>query len=199
MKGLEFILKFNNMSFTDLAEKLGITKQNISMWMSGNRKIPKKYVNTLSEIFNVDKEYLTKEIDLIDGLNIQSKLYEKEAKETGDFSLEQKSYVLKLQANIQEVKENIEKLLTVEDDDKRYLGDIEDTIEIISNALKCIESGNIPLLVLRSLIYEISRYPSSTILHIGIHSEKELIFNKKLLKLLDERTEFYKNNYQKED
>lgn len=71
MIGLEYILSLYNMQHIELAEKLGIKKQNINMWIKGKQKIPKKYLPTLEEIFVLKSEYFTKELDEIEKLEIQ--------------------------------------------------------------------------------------------------------------------------------
>ena len=69
--GLEYILTLCDMQHIDLANKLGIKKQNINMWIKGKQKIPKKYLPILEELFCIDKEYFSKDIDEIDKLEIQ--------------------------------------------------------------------------------------------------------------------------------
>lgn len=59
------------MQHIELAEKLGIKKQNINMWIKGKQKIPPKYLPTLEEIFGLKSEYFTKELDEIEKLEIQ--------------------------------------------------------------------------------------------------------------------------------
>lgn len=59
------------MQHIELAETLGIKKQNINMWIKGKQKIPKKYLPILEEIFSVNAEYFTKELDEIEKLEIQ--------------------------------------------------------------------------------------------------------------------------------
>lgn len=71
MIGLEFILQNSILSYTELAEKLGIKKQNITRWIKGERKIPEKYLPILEEIFRVPSQYFQKEINEIDKLYIQ--------------------------------------------------------------------------------------------------------------------------------
>jgi transcriptional regulator with XRE-family HTH domain len=71
MIGLEYILKLFEITQQYLADKLEIKRQNIDSWIRGKRNIPKKYLPTLSEIFNIPVEYLQKEIDDIDKLRLQ--------------------------------------------------------------------------------------------------------------------------------
>lgn len=59
------------MQHIELAEKLGIKKQNINLWIKQKQNIPKKYLPILEEIFNLDRKYFTKELDEIDKLEIQ--------------------------------------------------------------------------------------------------------------------------------
>lgn len=78
MIGLEYILSLYNMAHIELAEKLGIKKQNINMWIKGKQKIPKKYLPILQEIFNIEKELFQKELTEIEKLEIQKEKLKKD-------------------------------------------------------------------------------------------------------------------------
>lgn len=54
---------------------MGIKKQNINLWLRDeSRKIPKKYLPILSEIFGgLDERYFQKELDEVDQIEIQQK------------------------------------------------------------------------------------------------------------------------------
>lgn len=80
MIGLEYILNLYNMQHTELAEELGIKKQNINMWIKGKQNIPKKYLPTLEELFGLSREYFIKELDEIDQLEIQKEKLKKDLK-----------------------------------------------------------------------------------------------------------------------
>ncbi|BDR67717.1 DNA-binding protein [Clostridium tetani] len=80
MIGLEYILGLYNMQHTELAEKLGIKKQNINMWIKGKQKIPKKYLPVLEELFRIKQEYFTKGLDEIEKLEIQKEKLKKDLK-----------------------------------------------------------------------------------------------------------------------
>lgn len=69
--GLEYILALYDMQHIDLAERLGIKKQNINMWIKGKQKIPKKYLPVLEELFGINSDYFNKNIDEVDKLEIQ--------------------------------------------------------------------------------------------------------------------------------
>lgn len=71
MIGLEHILHLYKIQHNDLANELGIAKQNISRWIKGERKIPKKYLPILSKKFNIPEEYFQKELDKLDETKIE--------------------------------------------------------------------------------------------------------------------------------
>jgi len=77
MIGLEYVLKLFEMTQQELAYKLEIKQQNIDSWIKGKRKIPKKHLPKLVDIFNVPEEYFQKELETKDKEKIQMmKLYE---------------------------------------------------------------------------------------------------------------------------
>ncbi|MDY3208820.1 hypothetical protein ACEE21_10300 [Clostridium baratii] len=69
--GLEYMLALYDIQHIDLANYLGIKKQNINLWIKGKQKIPKKYIPILEEYFGINKDYFNKNIDEIDKLEIQ--------------------------------------------------------------------------------------------------------------------------------
>lgn len=56
---LEVILKNKNISYVQLGEQLGVTKQLVSLWATGKRQIGEQYVDLIAEILNVDKGIIT--------------------------------------------------------------------------------------------------------------------------------------------
>lgn len=77
MNGLEYVLKLYNVTQQELADNLGIKQQNIDLWIRDkSRKIPKKHLPKLAEIFNIPEEYFQKELSYNDKEKIQMmKLY----------------------------------------------------------------------------------------------------------------------------
>ncbi|MGM7637144.1 helix-turn-helix domain-containing protein [Bacillus sp. Hm123] len=71
MNGLEYILNLFNMQHIELADKLGIKKQNINMWIKGKQNIPKKYLPVLEELFTIPASYFQIELTDLDKLEIQ--------------------------------------------------------------------------------------------------------------------------------
>ncbi|NYS75869.1 helix-turn-helix domain-containing protein [Bacillus cereus] len=80
MNGLEYILGLYNMQHIELAEKLGIRKQNINLWIKGKQNIPKKYLPVLEELFGLNSEYFIKELNEIERLEIQKEKLKRELK-----------------------------------------------------------------------------------------------------------------------
>ena len=80
MNGLEYILGIHNMQHIDLAQHLGIKKQNINMWIKGKQNIPKKYLPVLGELFKINQEYFIKNLDEVDKLEIQKEKLKQDLK-----------------------------------------------------------------------------------------------------------------------
>lgn len=76
--GLEYILGLYNIQHIELAEKFGLKKQNINLWIKGKQSIPKKYLPKLEEMFGINKEYFSKELSEIEKLEIQKEKIKKE-------------------------------------------------------------------------------------------------------------------------
>lgn len=115
--GLEYILALYDMQHIDLAEKLGIKKQNINMWIKGKQNISKKYLPVLEDIFGIRQEYFSKTIDEIDKLEIQ--------KEKLKIDL---NPIIKKQESVY-IAEDINDLVQVPVYDKEEINTIERTIE----------------------------------------------------------------------
>lgn len=73
MFGLEYLCNLYDMQQTELAEKVGVSKQIVNIWMKRTRPIPKKYYDKLSKIFGgLDPKYFAKdELTELDKLEIQ--------------------------------------------------------------------------------------------------------------------------------
>ncbi|ELC8441040.1 helix-turn-helix domain-containing protein [Clostridium perfringens] len=74
MIGLEYLCSLSNMSYSELADKLNISKATVSNWIAGRRNINEKYYLDLTYIFNVPDEWFSKELSETDKLKLQ-KLY----------------------------------------------------------------------------------------------------------------------------
>lgn len=73
MIGLEYILEVFKIQQKDLAEELGIKKQNITLWIKGKQNISKKYLPILSKKFDIPVEYFQKELTELDKKFIEKK------------------------------------------------------------------------------------------------------------------------------
>lgn len=80
MIGLEYILNLYGVQHQELAELLGIRKQNINLWIKEKQKISQKYLPILAEHFALSEEYFQKELNEIDRLIIQKEKIKKEVK-----------------------------------------------------------------------------------------------------------------------
>ncbi len=80
MIGLEYILNLFTIQHIELAEKLGIRKQNINMWVKGRQNIPKKYLPVLEEIFGIERKYFGRELTEIDKLELQKEKLKRDLK-----------------------------------------------------------------------------------------------------------------------
>lgn len=78
MIGLEYILGLYNIQHIELAENLGIKKQNINLWIKGKQKISKKYLPVLEDMFGIKEEYFMKELNEIEKLEIQKEKLKKD-------------------------------------------------------------------------------------------------------------------------
>lgn len=116
MIGLEYILGLYNMQHIELAERLGLKKQNINLWIKGKQNIPKKYLPILQELFHVDASYFNKELTEIEKLEIQ--------KEKLKFELQP---IIKEHKQI--LKEGASKLKEVPVYDQEEINKIERSIE----------------------------------------------------------------------
>jgi len=70
--GLQYVLQVFKVSNTELAQELDIDRSNITIWFSGSRSIPKKYLSKLAAKFKMPEEYLTNKVDDIRKLEINN-------------------------------------------------------------------------------------------------------------------------------
>ncbi|OSA95667.1 UNVERIFIED_ORG: hypothetical protein B2H93_04400 [Clostridium botulinum] len=63
MNGLQYMLKRDNIKQQELAEKIGVSKQVVNMWIKNTRPIPKKYLLQLSNILNVRTDFINSNIN----------------------------------------------------------------------------------------------------------------------------------------
>ncbi|WP_246247469.1 helix-turn-helix domain-containing protein [Piscibacillus halophilus] len=78
--GLEYILDLYGMQQLELAEKLGIKKQNINLWIKGKQNISKKHLPTLERIFGIEAKYFTTELSELEKLEIQKEKLKRDLK-----------------------------------------------------------------------------------------------------------------------
>ncbi|WP_368993651.1 transcriptional regulator [Caldifermentibacillus hisashii] len=117
MNGLEYILSLYQVQHIALAEKLGIKKQNINLWIKGKQNIPKKYLPVLEGLFGINRSYFTKELTDIDKLEIQKEKLKQDLKpiiekEKEEFRIdEQSDYLVKVPVYDKEELNTIERAI----------------------------------------------------------------------------------------
>lgn len=63
MMGLELIAMLKGISYAEIGEKIGLTRQAVSVWMKRG-SIPESKLDELSEILGYPKDYLTSKVDV---------------------------------------------------------------------------------------------------------------------------------------
>ncbi|WP_252225186.1 MULTISPECIES: helix-turn-helix domain-containing protein [unclassified Clostridium] len=63
MNGLQYILKRDNIQQRELAEKVGVSKQIVNIWVTGRRRVPKKYLPQISNILNIPTNFINSNIN----------------------------------------------------------------------------------------------------------------------------------------
>ena len=79
MYALGYVARTFNMSLTDISKELGVASQTVNDWVKGKRKIPKKRLDRLVEVFELPEEYFTKaeeDLNEIERFEIQLKYYQ---------------------------------------------------------------------------------------------------------------------------
>ncbi|MGF9912692.1 hypothetical protein ABEX47_17865 [Paenibacillus ehimensis] len=64
-------MKVYNGTYKKLAEKLDIAPPTIMAWLSKKRPIPKAKLEALSELFHIEEELFTKELNEVEKIQIQ--------------------------------------------------------------------------------------------------------------------------------
>ena len=205
MIGLEYILKLYNITQQELAEKLGIKRQNIDAWIRGKRKIPQKHLFKLSEIFKLPEGYFQSELSEKDKLTIQQLkirndlvTYDYEYKEFNEELGEEVtvygSYVdqeQELQDNFLELKKDISKLHENVDETigkiDVYSGndDVKEVIGLYKMLIKIIKKGKIRRNVIKNILEGMVHYQGD---HIpSQEANKEVLLISEFIKRLNEK------------
>ncbi|WP_226556632.1 helix-turn-helix domain-containing protein [Priestia aryabhattai] len=64
MLGLEYLVKKTDYSYTSLANELGVSTQTVHKWAKKVKPIPDNHLKKLSQIFKLDREYISQELSL---------------------------------------------------------------------------------------------------------------------------------------
>lgn len=74
MTGLAYVLFIKNISATHLAEKLGVSSQLVSHWITGRRDISDEHISRIEGYLGISSEYLIKTVNAHDRIRIESLL-----------------------------------------------------------------------------------------------------------------------------
>lgn len=130
MLGLEILLKESNLSRKDVAEKLNVNVNNISIWLK-NKKIPTKHLKTLATILNSDESYINSIIEIASLESITNEIQTRTKKDKVNNKkvtnekiqfLEDRLHIaeqdkLLLQASIEQLQDEVEALRYCQDED----------------------------------------------------------------------------------
>ncbi|AKN32327.1 XRE family transcriptional regulator [Clostridium carboxidivorans P7] len=81
MLGISYIRELFNLSMTDLAKQLGVSKQVISQYEGGKTRISDKRVKQISDMFKIPEKYISKELTDLDKLEMQKAKLNNEIKD----------------------------------------------------------------------------------------------------------------------
>lgn len=78
MIGLQYIMFVREDTAVGVSEKLGVSSQSVSHWLTNRRPIPASYAEQLAAHYNVPVELLTKELKSKDRLYLEGLLSSEE-------------------------------------------------------------------------------------------------------------------------
>jgi transcriptional regulator with XRE-family HTH domain len=83
MIGLEYIVKMNEGTFRSLSKELGVAHTTVADWISGRRPIPKPKLEALSELYGMEEDIFSKEIDELDKIEIRLEFLRRKSQKEG--------------------------------------------------------------------------------------------------------------------
>lgn len=133
MIGLEYIRKLHNDTTITLAEKLGVTKGLISQWENGKKPIPDKRLDELSALYNVPKDYLSKELTKLEQLYITRDILLSKSKEDIDDNVQKELQTLEDEIEVEEILREVRYIIINTKDNNVRLSCINKILKEISN------------------------------------------------------------------
>lgn len=127
MIGLEYVLQLANKEQKQLAEELGIRKQNINLWFKQKQNISKKYIPKLAYIFGIDEKYFQMELLPKDKLELEKVwLQAVMKKETDD------DECWEIRNEIVDIDDRIDKLNAMQFIEEGHLEEIESLYPLVT-------------------------------------------------------------------
>jgi len=179
MIGLTYIRELYNMTMQELADKIGVSKQLISMWESGKKAISKEKLEKISTLFKQPEECFIKELSEVEKLEIKYRKLESklsiEVDEEGN-----KRYIIKneqdvdIEIELDTVSLEIETYKLFEDMHKNIfsnsIGYGERSIDLFNKLLTIIKNEDEKQINM-NIVYNIL---NCLLVYYNIQSEKDL-------------------------
>lgn len=133
MIGLEYIRKLYDDTTITLAEKLGVTKGLISQWENGKKPIPDKRLDELSALYNVPKDYFSRELTKLEQLYITRDILLSKSKEDIDDNVQKELQTLEDEIEVEEILREVRYIIINTKDNNVRLSCINKILKEISN------------------------------------------------------------------
>lgn len=148
MKGLEYLCLSKSIKYNDLADMLGIKRQNINAWIKGKRKIPDKYKPILSDYFHVSQEYLDEDIVVRNGEAVEDEKGESNEEkimfdEENGFDFDEMDYLYDEEETIKRIEMGI-KNIQAKNGERKIIGRRKNILNVYKWFARIIESRKIP-------------------------------------------------------
>lgn len=133
MIGLEYIRKLYDDTTITLSEKLGVTKGLISQWENGKKPIPDKRLDELSALYNVPKDYFSRELTKLEQLRITRDILLSKSKEDINDNIQKELQTLEDEIEVEEILREVRCIIINTKDNNVRLSCINKILKEISN------------------------------------------------------------------
>lgn len=122
------------MNYSELANKMGISRKTVNDWIKERSKIPKKRLPQLSEIFDIPEDYFNNELDSLDKSKIEEIFARRKLEsDPDDVHLQFKHELAKSDKEVQFKLKNIQRTI-LEILKLNYLKDLKMVEELLLSA-----------------------------------------------------------------
>ncbi|WP_415272571.1 helix-turn-helix domain-containing protein [Clostridium perfringens] len=152
MIGLEFICANKGMQYKELAEKIDVSRQSITNWVTGRNKIPTNHCMNMSKMFgNIPSEWFNKELSESDKVILLDLLDEDNRKKLTDKTNSKRTEV-KLFQN--QIVDNIGKYMDywINNNDTSLLEVGKEKLELLEKFFIVMYSSKVSIETLRKIL-----------------------------------------------